>query len=73
MDGRLFIQFLALALMSGARRVAKGYEGLKHMTVREMMEAMESVVRITYPGKHGCMVTEAAPCNRKSFRPLALN
>jgi len=31
------------------------------------------VVRITYPGKHGCMVTEAAPCNRKSFRPLALN
>jgi transposase len=61
MDSRLFIQFIALILMSMVREVAKKTKGLKYMSVREIMEAMESVVRITYSGRYGSVITEMGP------------
>jgi transposase len=64
MDSRLFIQFLALILMSKMREVAKKTKTLKYMSVRDIMEAMESVVRITYSGRYGSVITEMGPLQR---------
>ena len=64
MDSRLFIQFIALILISRVRTVAadsfKNKE-LRLMTVRDIMEAMECIVRIKYSGRYGSTISEVAP------------
>jgi len=64
MDGRLFVQFLALILLSQIRVVAKNSETLRHLSAREIMEAMESVVQITYSEKYGSTISETGPLQR---------
>ena len=67
MDSRLFIQFIALILVSRIRTlatVAKQNKKLRSMTVREIMEAMESIVRITYSGRYGSTISEIAPLQK---------
>jgi transposase len=64
MDGRIFIQFIALILMSKIREVAKQTKELQYMLIRDIMEAMESVVRITYSGRYGNVITEMGPLER---------
>jgi transposase len=67
MDSRLFIQFLALILISRTRVIAAGAKQNKKMrlmTVRDIMEAMECIVRITYSGRYGSTVSELAPIQR---------
>jgi transposase len=64
MDSRLLIQFIALILISRIRAivaVAKQNKDLRFMTVREIMEAMECIVRITYSGRYGSTISEIAP------------
>ncbi|MCL1894784.1 MAG: transposase, partial [Holophagaceae bacterium] len=72
MDARLFIQFIALALISRIRMVAKGHDVLKHKGAREIIEAMESVVRITFEGKRNSIVTETSPLQRKIIETFGL-
>jgi len=38
---------------------------LKNLTVREVMEAMETLVRVTYSGRYGQLYTETGPLPRK--------
>jgi transposase len=64
MDARLFIQFIALILLSQVRRVKNGHRQLKHMTIREIMDAMETVVEVRYSGRYGKLVTEIGPLQR---------
>jgi transposase len=64
MDSRPFIQFIALILMSEMRKVAKQTKKLKYMSVRDIMEALESVVRITYSGRYGNVITKMGPLER---------
>jgi transposase len=67
MDSRLFIQFLALILISRVRTiaaVAKQNKEMRFMTVREIMEAMECIVKITYSGRYGSTISELAPLQR---------
>ena len=64
MDSRLFIQFIALILISKTRSiaaVAKQNKEMRYLTVREIMEAMECIVRITYSGRYGSTISEIAP------------
>jgi transposase len=64
MDSRLFIQFLALILISRIRSLAataKRNKEMRFMTVREIMEALECIVRITYSGRYGSTISEIAP------------
>ena len=65
MDTRLFIQFLASILLSRIRSVAKGHRELQYKSPREIMEAMESVVKITYSGRYGSMISETGPLQEK--------
>jgi transposase len=64
MRARLLIQFLALVIISRMRTVIKGHPKLKNLTVREVMEAMETIVLIKYSGRYGHLITEAGPLQR---------
>ncbi|GHV57173.1 IS4 family transposase [Deltaproteobacteria bacterium] len=64
MRAKLLLQFLALVLISRIRTVIKSNPKLKNMAVREVLEAMETVVMVKYSGRYGHLVTEAGPLQR---------
>ena len=72
MDSRLFIQFLALVLISRIRMIAKDNADLRYKTVREIMEAMETVVRISYSGRYGFSLSETGPLQQKIMATFGL-
>jgi transposase len=75
MDSRLFIQFIALILVSRIRIIAamaKQDKQMRLMTVREIMEAMECIVRITYSGRYGSTISEIAPLQRDIINAFGL-
>ena len=57
MDGRLFVQFLALIYICAIRKKIHEKEELKHYTVRELLGEMERLSKITYSGKYGSLMT----------------
>jgi len=65
MDSRVFLQFLALILLSQIRNVTRSAENIKHLTVREVMEHLESITKITYAGRYGSVVSETNPIQRE--------
>jgi transposase len=74
MDSKLFIQFLALILISRVRSVAAVAEQKKvrRLTVREIMEAMECIVRITYSERYGNTISETAPLQQNIIDAFGL-
>jgi len=75
MDSRLFIQFIALILISRIRSVAaiaKQNKEMRFLTVREIMEAMECIVRITYSGRYGSTISEIAPLQQDIVNAFGL-
>ena len=72
MDARLFIQFLALILLSRIRTVIKENKELRYKSPREIMEAMESIVRITYSGRYGSIISETGPFQQKIIEVFRL-
>ena len=64
MDSRIFLQFLALIIISAIRRTASTNGALKNMTVREIMEAMEPMVEVKFQGRYGSVSSEASPLQR---------
>jgi hypothetical protein len=64
MDSRIFLQFLALILISAIRRTISKDEALKNMTVREIMETMEPMVQIKFQGRYGAVSSETSPLQR---------
>ena len=75
MDSRLFIQFIALILISRVRAVAalgKQNKEMRFLTVREIMEAMECIVKITYSGRYGSTISEIAPLQQDIIKAFGL-
>jgi transposase len=72
MDSRVFIQFLALILVCQVRNISKADKTLRNLTVREIMEQMETLVRIKFSGRHGQLLTEAGPLQRKIMEVFGL-
>ncbi|MDR0468557.1 MAG: transposase [Peptococcaceae bacterium] len=75
MDSRLFIQFIALILISRIRTIAakaKQNKEMRFMTVRDIMEAMECIVKITYSGRYGSTISELAPLQRDIIEAFGL-
>lgn len=64
MDSRLFLQFLALIYVSEIRKVTRGNEKLKKLTVRDVMEQMETLARIKFSKRYGQVYTETTPLQR---------
>jgi hypothetical protein len=65
MDGRLFLQFLALIYVSSIRIEIQKDERLKYLTVREVMEQMETLVKVKYSNRYGEVFTEVTPLQRR--------
>ena len=65
MDSRLFLQFIALIYVSHIRKIIQADEKLKYLTVREVLEEMESLVEIRYSKRYGKVLTERAPIQRR--------
>ena len=65
MDSRLFLQFLALILMSSIRSTIRQDTVLRNLTVREVMEEMETLSKITYSNRFGEIYTETSPLQRR--------
>jgi len=65
MDGRLFLQFLALIYVSSIRIEIQKDEKLKYLTVREVMEQMETLVKVKYSNRYGQVFTEVTPLQRR--------
>ena len=58
MDGRLFVQFIALILMSALRKKMRETKLTETLTVRELLMEMETLTQIRFSGKYGHMLTE---------------
>jgi len=72
MDSRLFLQFLALILICRIRNTIQTDKVLRNLTVREVMEDMETLVKITYSGRYGQLYTETSPIQRKIMEVFGL-
>lgn len=64
MDSRLFLQFLALILICRIRNTTREDRILRNLTVREVMEEMETLAKITYSNRYGQVYTETSPIQR---------
>jgi len=64
MDTRLFIQFLALALLSRIRTMSREYKSLKHETAREILESLETIAEVSCLARRTRIITEAGPAER---------
>lgn len=65
MDGRLFLQFLALIYINQIRSIIQEDKILRNLTVREVMENMETLVQVKYSNRYGQLYTETNPIQCK--------
>lgn len=73
MDTRLFLQFLALILICKLRNTTREDPVLKNLTVREVMEEMQTLSKITYSNRYGQIYTETSPIQRKIMESFQLS
>ncbi|MCK9229917.1 MAG: hypothetical protein M0Q23_09300 [Syntrophales bacterium] len=58
MDGRLFVQFIALIIISALRRKMRETKLAEKHTLRELLLEMETLSRIRFSDTYGQMLTE---------------
>lgn len=71
-DGRLFVQFIALIYISALRKEMRGSVLIERYTVRELLEEMDTLTKITYSGKYGHVLTEVTRPQREILEHLAI-
>jgi transposase len=64
MDGRLFVQFVALIYMSALRKKMRDTGLIDEYTVRELLMEMETLTKVRYSGKYGHILTEISKPQR---------
>ncbi len=72
-DGRLFVQFIALILMSALRREMRKSKLIERYTVREVLWEMETLSKIKYTGKYGHILTELTKPQREILDALGID
>jgi len=73
MDSRLFLQFLALIYVSEIRQKTKNNKKLKCLSVRDVMEQMETLTQIKCSGRYGEVLTETSPIQREILSAFEVN
>jgi transposase len=71
--GKLFVQFIALICVSALRQEMRSSGLIKKYTVRELLEEMESLMKIKYRGKYGHILTETTKAQREILERLNIN
>lgn len=69
-NGRLFVQFIALIYISALRNEMRVSGLIKQYTVRELLQEMETLTKIKYSGKYGHILTELTKPQREILRCL---
>lgn len=72
MDSRIFLQFLALIYVNEIRKAMQADSILKNLTVRELMEVLEPLTRITYSHRYGRLYSEMSKEQRHIFEVFGL-
>lgn len=68
--GRLFVQFIALILMSGLRQEMRGCGLSETYTARELLQEMMTLTKIHYTGRYGHILTELTKPQRDILQKL---
>jgi len=63
-DGRLFVQFIALILISAIRKEMRSSKLIEKYTVRELLQEMKTLTKLKYSGKYGHILTEVIKAQR---------
>lgn len=71
-DGRLFVQFIALIYMSALRNEMRSSGLTKKYTVRELLQEMETLTKVKYSGKYGHILTEPTKQQREILTALKI-
>jgi len=72
MESRLFIQFIAVILFSAVRNIKDSCDKLYGVTIREIMEAMETISEVRFTGKYGKIITELDPLQRDIMKAFSV-
>lgn len=72
MDTRLFLQFLSLIYGSSIRSTIKRNKKLKYLTVREVLEEMETLTKIKYSNHYGQIFTETTPLQKQIMQEFKI-
>ena len=71
-NGRLFIQFIALIYISALRKDMRTTGLIKQYTTRELLQEMETLTKIKYSGKYGYILTELTKQQREILKCLKI-
>lgn len=69
-DGRLFVQFIALIYMSALREEMRKSGLIERYTVRELLQEMETLTKVKYSGKYGHILTELTKPQREILQGM---
>jgi len=69
-DGRLFVQFIALIYISALRREMRKSTLIERYTVRELLQEMDTLTKVKYTGKYGHILTEITKPQREILKDL---
>jgi len=72
-DGRFFVQFIALILTSAIRKEMRRTKLIEKYTVRELLQEMETLTKVKYSGKYGSILTEATKPQREILKALDIH
>ncbi len=72
-DGRLFIQFVSLILVSALRKEMRNTGLIKQYTVRELFREMECLTKIKYSGKYRDILTELTKQQKQILESLKID
>lgn len=69
-DGRLFVQFIALIYVSALRKEMRKSKLIEKHTIRELLQEMDTLTKIKYSGKYGHILTEITKPQREILEGL---
>lgn len=69
-NGRLFVQFIALIYISALRNEMRATGLIKQYTARELLQEMETLTKIKYSGKYNHILTELTKQQREILKCL---
>lgn len=72
-NGRLFVQFIALIYVSALRKEMRDSGLIKQYTVRELLQEMDTLTKIKYSGKYGYILTEITKQQREILKCLNID
>ena len=71
-EGKLFVQFIALIYISALRKEMRKSDLIQRYTVRELLQEMETLTKVKYSGKYGHIFTEVTKSQREILEALSI-